>query len=112
MRDLTRALDGLRDDLARTQREITVLEQTGRQLRAIVDRGGAARADLLIRGHLDEIAQRTATALARQTSIARMMEECGRERGAAKFSRSGPLRRLARPVRSSRRPIASVAKSP
>jgi hypothetical protein len=112
MRDLTRALEGLREDLAGTQREITVLEQVGRELRAIVDRRGDARADRLIRGHLDEIAQRTAMALARQRSVARMMEECGRERAAARFNRSRPVRQSARPVRSSGQPIAGAAKSP
>jgi hypothetical protein len=112
MRDLTRALEGLREDLARTQREITVLEQVGRELRAIVDRDGDTRTDRLIRGHLDEIAERTAMALARQTSIARIMEECGRERGAARFNRGRPVRQSARPIRSSPRPIADTAKNP
>jgi hypothetical protein len=112
MRDLTRALEGLRDDLARTQREITVLEQVGRELRAIVDRGGDARTDRLIRGHLDEIAERTAMALDKQTSIARMMEECGRERGAARFNCGRPVPRSARPIRPSRRAIAGATKSP
>jgi hypothetical protein len=112
MRDLTRALDGLHEDLARIQREITVLEQVGRELRAIVDRGGDARTDNLIRGHLDEIAQRTAMALARQTSIAQMMEECGNERGAARFNRGRPVQVSARPIRSSRRAIAGAAKGP
>ena len=112
MRDLTRALEGLREDLAQTQREITVLEQVGRELRVVVDRGGDPRTDRLIRGHLDEIAQRTALALARQRSIARMMKECGSERGAARFNRSGPVRQSARLIRSSSRPIAGAAKGP
>jgi hypothetical protein len=112
MRDLTRALEGLRDDLTRTQREVTVLEQVGRELGAIVDRGGDVRTDMMIRGHLDEIAQRTALALARQTSIARMMQECGNERGAARFSRGGADRPSARPVHLCGRPIAAALKSP
>ena len=110
MRDLARALEGLRDDLARTQREITVLERIGRELRAIVGRGGDARTDALIRRHLDEIAQRTASALTRQTSVARMMEECGRERDSARFGRAPGS--PAGPTRFFARPIAGRAKSP
>lgn len=79
MRDLTRALEELRDDLAWVQREISILEQIAREL---VDLGGAGTG-LLIQRHLDEIARRMTVALARQTSIAGMMEECGSERRAA-----------------------------
>ena len=111
MRDLTRALEGLSNDLAGTQREISVLEQIGRELTAIVDRFGGAGADPLIRRHLDEIARRTAAALARQTSIARMMEECGRDRCGAKSVRAIPVRRLERRKPSFPRLIAGHAES-
>ncbi len=111
MRDLTRALEGLSGNLAGTQREIFVLEQVGRELTAIVDRFGAG-ADPLIRRHLDEISRRTAAALARQTSIARMLEECGRERRSAKSVRENPVRRQARQKPSFPRLIADHAESP
>ncbi len=104
MRDLTRALEGLSDDLAGTQREISVLEQIGRELTALADRVGEAGTDPLIRRHLDEIARRTAAALARQTSIARMMEECGNERRNANSVDAISLLRLARSKPSFPRP--------
>jgi hypothetical protein len=107
MRDLTRALGGLCDDLAVTQREITVLEQIGRELVELVGRLGRG-ADPFIRRHLDEIARRTAAALARQASIAHMMEECGRERAGATSGGPLPARRVARRKSS----IAGRAKSP
>jgi hypothetical protein len=107
MRDLTRALEGLCDDLAVTQREITVLEQIGRELAELVDRFGGG-ADPFVRRHLDEIARRTAAALGRQASIAQMMEECGRERARATSGRPPRVRRFARP----KSPIADRAKSP
>ena len=72
MFDVALALEELRDDLNGTQRVISVLQQIGRALTAIVDRGGGAGADSLIRRHLDEIALRMAMALTRHTSIARM----------------------------------------
>ncbi len=113
MRDLTRALDGFRCDLAGTQREITILELIGRELTAIIARGGDSKADLFIRRHLDEIAERMVVALARQTAIARMMEECGRERSSAgRIAQALPLRRLARRRTSFAQPIAGHAKSP
>ncbi|MGO8916400.1 MAG: hypothetical protein ACLQJR_10870 [Stellaceae bacterium] len=74
MWDVALALEELRDDLAETQRKISVLEQTGREMMAIVDRGGAPEIGPLIRRHLDEIAGRMSTALVRSTLIARMME--------------------------------------
>ncbi len=107
MRDLTRALEGLRDDLASTQREITILEQVGRELAKLVDKFGDG-ADPFIQRHLDEIARRTAAALARQASIARMMEECGHERASATSAKPLPARRIAPPKSS----IAGWAKSP
>ena len=111
MRDLTRALEGLCDDLAMIQREITILEQIGRALAELSNRfdGGA---DLLVRRHLDEIGQRTAAALARQASIARTMEECGRERRGARPARPYPVRRIARRMPWFPRPIAGRTKSP
>ena len=48
MWDLTLALEELRDDLAETQRKISILEQTGRELMAIVDRSGEPEIDPLI----------------------------------------------------------------
>ena len=74
MWDLALTLEELRDDLAETQRKISVLEQFGREMMAIVDRCSVPEIDPLIRRHLDEIAGRMSAALARQTSIARMME--------------------------------------
>lgn len=75
MFDVALALEELRDDLNGTQRVISVLQQIGRALTAIVDRGGGgAGADSLIRRHLDEIALRMAMALTRHTSIARMLD--------------------------------------
>jgi hypothetical protein len=53
---------------------ISILEQTGRALMAIVDLSSEPEIDPLIRRHLDEIAGRTAMALARPTAIAEMME--------------------------------------
>jgi sRNA-binding protein len=79
MRDLARALEELRDDLAGIQHEISILEQIAREL---VDLDGAG-AGPLIQRHIDEIAKRMTVAQARQMSIARMMEECGSERRAA-----------------------------
>jgi type II secretory pathway predicted ATPase ExeA len=74
MWDLTLELEELRDELAETQRKIWVLEQTGRELMAIVDRSGEPEIDPLIRRHLDEVAMRMAIALVRPTSIAGIME--------------------------------------
>ncbi len=74
MWDLALALKELRDDLAETQRKISILEQTGRALMAIIDLSGEPEIDPLIRRHLDEIAGRTAMALARPTVIAEMMD--------------------------------------
>ena len=110
MRDLTRALEGLSDDLARTQREITVLEQIGRELGKLD--GFGVEADSLIRRHLDEITRRTAAALAKQASIAWMMEECARERRSASAARPPPARRFARRKNSLLRAIAGRAETP
>ena len=74
MWDLTLALEELRDDLAETQRKISILEQTGRELMAIVDRSGEPEIDPLIRRHLAEIEGRMVMALVRPRSIARFME--------------------------------------
>jgi hypothetical protein len=74
MWDLALALEEMRDDVAGTERVILMLEQSGRQLAAIADRGGDGAIDLMIERHLDEIAQRMAATLVRQTSIAVMME--------------------------------------
>jgi hypothetical protein len=74
MWDLAHELEELRDDVVGTEHVITLLEQCGRQLAAMVGRCGDAAVDLMIERHLDEIAGRMATALGRQTSIARMME--------------------------------------
>lgn len=74
MWDLSLALKDLRDELAETQRKISVLEQTGRELMAIVDGSDEPEIDPVIRLHLDEVAGRMALALARPTSVMRMME--------------------------------------
>jgi hypothetical protein len=74
MWDLALELEELRDDVAGTERLISILEQCGRQLTAMAGRRGDAAIDLMIERHLDEIAGRMATTLARQASIARMME--------------------------------------
>ena len=99
MRDLTRALDGLRDQLAGIQREIFVLERIGRELAAISERCDDAGVDLLIRRHLDEIAQRMTSTLDRQRSVAGMIAECGRETRRA--SSPGSLRLICRGDESS-----------
>lgn len=77
MWDLAQALEDLRDDVAGAERVIFALEQSGRKLAAIADRCGDAAIDLTIKRHLDEVAGRTARMLTRQTSIARMMDQCG-----------------------------------
>ena len=74
MWDLALALKELRDDLAETQRKISVLEQVGRELMAIVDRCDLPELDPLFHRHLDEIADRMALALARPASIAWMRD--------------------------------------
>ncbi len=80
MPDLTLALEELRDFLPGTQHEISILENMTRELTSIVDFGCGPGADALIRRHLAEIDWRRSGALARQRSIACMLEECGRER--------------------------------
>ena len=112
MRDLTRALDGLRDQLARIQREIFILERTGRELAAISERCDDAVVDLLIRRHLDEIAERTTSALDRHRSVAGMIAECGREIRGARLPRVAAVHPPRRRKLSSARPIAGWAKSP
>ncbi len=74
MWDLAQELEELRDDVAGTVHVISMLEQCGRELAAMADRCGDAAIDVMIERHLDEIAGRMATTLARQTSIARRME--------------------------------------
>ena len=74
MWDLELALTDLRDDLAETRRTISLLEQTGRALMAIVDGSGEPEIDPLVRRHLDEIAGRMIMALGRPRAIAGMME--------------------------------------
>lgn len=74
MWDVALALEEMRDDVAGAERVIFMLEQSGRQLAAIADRRGDAAVDLMIERHLDEIAQQMAATLAKQTSIAVMME--------------------------------------
>jgi hypothetical protein len=74
MWDLAQELEELRDDVAGTVRVISVLEQCGRHLAVMAGRCGDAAIDLMVERHLDEIAGRMAKTLARQTSIARMME--------------------------------------
>jgi hypothetical protein len=111
VRDLSRVLDGLRDQLAGIQREIFVLDRIGRELTAISLRCDDAALDLMIRHHLDEIAGRMALALDTQRSIRRMMEEDGAERRRVRSSRVIPVRWTAPRRLSSARPIAGRAKS-
>jgi hypothetical protein len=80
MRDLTRALDDLSENLARTQVEISIKERATRELAMTVDRVEDARNDPLREGWLSSIFERLVMARARLSSIARLMEECGRER--------------------------------
>ncbi len=80
MRDLRRALEDLSEDLARTRAEISILEQTIRQVATTINRVERTRQDPLRRQWLGSIFERVAIARARQSSIARLMEECGRER--------------------------------
>jgi hypothetical protein len=68
MWDLELALTDLRDDLAETQRTISLLEQTGRALMAIVDGSSEPEIDPLV------LAGRMIMALARPRAIAGMME--------------------------------------
>ena len=75
MRESPRALDELRDELARAQREIGLLEQIGRQLAAIVDDGCGEDAYWMIQRHLDEIAERTIETTARLRAVVRTMKE-------------------------------------
>jgi hypothetical protein len=111
MWDLTRALEGLRDQLAGIQREMLVLERIGRELAAISERCDDVGVELLIRRHLDEIAQRMTSTLDRQRSVAGLIAECGRETRRARSNRVAALR-LPRRSFSSARPIVGCAKSP
>jgi hypothetical protein len=74
MWELALALKELRDDLVETQRKISVLEQVGRELMAIIDRCDEPEIDPLLHRHLDEIADRMAMLLARPASVACMQE--------------------------------------
>ena len=79
MRDITLALIELRDVLAVARNEISILEQTTRELRSIVALCDGAGANPLVPQSLDEIDARMAATLVRQTSIASILEELGRE---------------------------------
>jgi len=88
MRDITLALIELRDVLAVARNEISILEQTTRELRSIVALCDGAGANPLVPQSLDEIDARMAAALVRQTSHASILDQIGSEpRGA---ERSGP----------------------
>jgi hypothetical protein len=80
MRDLTRASEDLSEDLARTQVEISIMERAVRELATMVDRVEDARKDPFRQQRLNSVFERLAMARARQSSIALLMEECGRER--------------------------------
>jgi hypothetical protein len=80
MRDLTRALGDLREDLAKTQAEITIMERTIRQLETVIDLVESVQKGPLRRRELNSISERLAVARARQSLLARLMEECGHER--------------------------------
>jgi hypothetical protein len=79
MRDMALALIELRDILAVAPNEISILEQTTRQLRSIVALCDGAGANPLVPQSLDEIGTQMAATLVRQTSIASILEELGRE---------------------------------
>lgn len=81
MWDSRRALDELRDALSRTQREIVLLEQVGRQLAASIDHGCTEESDPLIQHHFDEIATHMSRAMESLTSVVGMMEEFGPKSG-------------------------------
>lgn len=74
MWDLAVTLKELREDLAETQRKISVLEQIGRELMATLDRSDEPELDPVFQRHLDEIADRMAVTLGRPASVALMME--------------------------------------
>jgi hypothetical protein len=112
MRDLARAIEGLQADLAAVQREVFILERALQELAPIFDRYAGPNADVAIQAHLDAIVERMATALARQASIAQLMEECGRERRRARFMRRISLNGTVRGRWSFARPFAGRAKSP
>jgi hypothetical protein len=82
MWDSHRALDELRDALARTHREIVLLEQIGRQLEAITDGDCGEESEPLIQRHVDDVASRMARAMESLASVVRMMEEFGPRRPA------------------------------
>ena len=80
MRDLLRALEDLSGDLARTQAEISIMERAIRELATMIDRVESVQKGSLRRRELNWISERLAIARAKQSSIARLMEECGHER--------------------------------
>ena len=82
MRDLTHALDDLREDLARTQAGITIVERATRQLAMMIDRLGSEEKDSLRRRELKGISDRLSIARVNQSTIGRFMEEYRRERDA------------------------------
>ncbi len=106
MRDLTRALEGLRDQLAEIQREMSVLERIGRELAAISERCDNVGVELLIRRHLGEIAQRMTSTLDRHRSVAGMIAECGGETRRARLTGVAAVHLPRRRRLSSARPIA------
>lgn len=76
MRDFARALQELRDALADAQREISILEQTTGELKAIADRSGEGEIDTLLDRHLDRIDKRMAMALSRHAYAQAMLDSC------------------------------------
>ena len=85
MRNLRWALEGLREDLARTHAEITIAERTVRQLAMVTDRGGNDPIDSVRRSELNWISDRLAIARLTQSTIAMLMDECGRKRSARRY---------------------------
>lgn len=112
MWDLKSALEGLRDQLAGIQREISILERIGRELAPISERCDDAGVNLWIRCHLDEIARRMTSTLDRHRSVSGMIAECGRETRRARSNRVVAVRPPAQRSLSSARLIAGRTKSP
>ncbi len=69
-------LGELREKIAETQRELMILDQVGRELSLLVERGEAG-VDRLVRRHIEEVGTRLGVALTRLQSICLLMAERG-----------------------------------
>jgi hypothetical protein len=88
MQRVTFAFVELSDILAVARNEISILQQTTREIRSIVALCDGAGADSLVRQSLDEIDARMAAALVRQRFHASILDQLGGELRSAE--RSGP----------------------